>query len=173
MCDIILTSCRVLLNGGAGGPRAANAFNSIEWVYSKAIAFSNRRCLVPLESSLPNDNSMYSELIYTYNASMIGWLLNPPSHTLCCVAPFCFCLPLGMHALTGEGTWASLEVAHDAGIRPSLGQVVYHDICESVLPIETVSSTDVTKSSSSMKTSSHATEWLSSEETSSIGNSIS
>ena len=32
---------------------AANTFNSIERVYSRAIAFSNRRCSVPLESMLP------------------------------------------------------------------------------------------------------------------------
>ena len=36
-----------------------------------------------------HDNAMYSELVYTYNASVIGRLLTPPSHTLCCVAPFC------------------------------------------------------------------------------------
>ena len=33
--------------------RAANTFNNIERVYSRAIAFSNRRCSVPLESVLP------------------------------------------------------------------------------------------------------------------------
>ena len=33
---------------------AANTFNSIERVYSRAIAFSNRRCSVPIESLLPN-----------------------------------------------------------------------------------------------------------------------
>ena len=38
------------------GPRqwregAANTFNNIERVYSRAIAFSNRRCSVPLESA--------------------------------------------------------------------------------------------------------------------------
>ena len=32
---------------------AANTFNNIERVYSTAIAFSNRRCSVPLESMLP------------------------------------------------------------------------------------------------------------------------
>ena len=32
---------------------AANTFNNIEQVYSRAIAFSNRRCSVPLESMLP------------------------------------------------------------------------------------------------------------------------
>ena len=32
---------------------AANTFNNIERVYSRAIAFSNRRCSVPLESMLP------------------------------------------------------------------------------------------------------------------------
>ena len=40
-----------------GGPAtadgAANTFNNIERVYSRAIAFSNRRCSVPLESVLP------------------------------------------------------------------------------------------------------------------------
>ena len=30
---------------------AANTFNNIERVYSRAIAFSNRRCSVPLESN--------------------------------------------------------------------------------------------------------------------------
>ena len=34
-----------------GPNRAANTFNSMERVYSRAIAFSNRRCSVPLESS--------------------------------------------------------------------------------------------------------------------------
>ena len=32
---------------------AANTFNIIERVYSRAIAFSNCRCSVPLESMLP------------------------------------------------------------------------------------------------------------------------
>ena len=39
------------MTGGRAG--AANTFNNIERVYSKAIAFSNRRCSVPLESMLP------------------------------------------------------------------------------------------------------------------------
>ena len=37
--------------GGVWGPQTHA--NSIEEVYSRAIAFSNRRCSVPLESSLP------------------------------------------------------------------------------------------------------------------------
>ena len=37
----------------ASGLGAANTFNNIERVYSRAIAFSNRRCSVPLESVLP------------------------------------------------------------------------------------------------------------------------
>ena len=37
----------------SGGGEAANTFSSTERVYSRAIAFSNRRCSVPLESSLP------------------------------------------------------------------------------------------------------------------------
>ena len=47
--------------------RAANTFNNKERVYSRAIAFSNRRCSVPLESTLPNI-SMYVKLIYMYIA---------------------------------------------------------------------------------------------------------
>ena len=43
---------------------AANTFNNIERVYSRAIAFSNRRCSVPLESTLPNISAMYIWLIW-------------------------------------------------------------------------------------------------------------
>ena len=35
---------------------AANTFNNIERVYGRAIAFSNRRCPVPLESMLPTSH---------------------------------------------------------------------------------------------------------------------
>ena len=48
--------------------RAANTFNNKERVYSRAIAFSNRRCSVPLESTLPNISAMYIRLIYMYIA---------------------------------------------------------------------------------------------------------
>ena len=49
----ILTLCgpeRVPVGGGGG---RKHTFNSIERVYSRAIAFSHRRCSVPLESWLP------------------------------------------------------------------------------------------------------------------------
>ena len=45
-----------------------NTFNNKERVYSRAIAFSNRRCSVPLESTLPNISAMYIKLIYMYIA---------------------------------------------------------------------------------------------------------
>ena len=45
--------------------------------------------LSPVRVFAPNDNAMCTELVYTYIASLIGRLLTPPSHTLCCVAPFC------------------------------------------------------------------------------------
>jgi len=45
--------------------------------------------LSPVRVLAPNDIAMYTELVYTYIASMIGLLLTPPSLTLCCVAPFC------------------------------------------------------------------------------------
>ena len=48
---------------------AANTFNSIERVYNRAIAFSNRRCSVPLESSLP------MTLLCTSSSSIRTWLL--------------------------------------------------------------------------------------------------
>ena len=38
---------------------AANTFSNKERVYSRAIAFSNRRCSVLLESTLPNISAMY------------------------------------------------------------------------------------------------------------------
>ena len=47
------------------------------------------------------------------------------------------------------------------------------DESEPVLPIDTVSSADVTRSSSSMKCNTHATEWLLSEDVSVTGDSIS
>ena len=47
---------------------AANTFNTKERVYSRAIAFSHRRCSVPLESTLPNISAMYIWLIYMYIA---------------------------------------------------------------------------------------------------------
>jgi hypothetical protein len=53
--------------GGSGflqGERAANTFNNKERVYSRAIAFSNPRCSVLLESTLPNISAMYIKLIY-------------------------------------------------------------------------------------------------------------
>ena len=52
----VLSQCLSCPEGqGAAGERAraANTFNNIERVYSRAIAFSNRRCSVPLESMLP------------------------------------------------------------------------------------------------------------------------
>ena len=56
---------------------------------------------------------------------------------------------------------------------PSLpGSGHYSDISDSVLPMETVSSADVTNSSSSIKRSSQATDWSSVEEASSVGDSI-
>ena len=39
--------------GGMDTEGAANTFNNKERVYSRAIAFSHRRCSVPLESMLP------------------------------------------------------------------------------------------------------------------------
>ena len=71
--------------------------------------------LSPVRVCAPNITSMYSELFYTYMASLIGQILTPPSLTPCCVAPFALCPPVGVHALTGEGIWTSLEVLHDAG----------------------------------------------------------
>ena len=47
------------------------------------------------------------------------------------------------------------------------------DESEPVLPIDTVSSADVTRSSSSMKCKAHATDWLLSEDVSVTGDSIS
>ena len=47
---------------------AANTFNKKERVYSRAMAFSTRRCSVPLESTLPNISAMYIKLIYMYIA---------------------------------------------------------------------------------------------------------
>ena len=70
--------------------------------------------LSPVRVFAPNDIAMYIELVYTYMAHLIGLLLTPPSLTPCCVAPFAFCPSVGVHALTGEGTWTSLEVLHDA-----------------------------------------------------------
>ena len=65
-----------------------NTFNIKERVYSRAIAFSNCRCSVPLESALPNIIAMYSELVYTYIAPVLDLSLTPPSLTLLCVAPY-------------------------------------------------------------------------------------
>ena len=53
---------------GGGGGGGANTFNNKERVYSRAIAFSNRRCSVPLESTLPNISAMYIWLIRMYIA---------------------------------------------------------------------------------------------------------
>ena len=49
--------------------RAAHTFNSIERVYSRAIAFSGRRCSVPLESSLP------MTMLCTPGSSICTWPL--------------------------------------------------------------------------------------------------
>ena len=60
----LLLPCALLLerggDGGGGGcayPAAGGGgWSSIERVYSRAIAFSDRRCSVPLESSLPTSS---------------------------------------------------------------------------------------------------------------------
>ena len=59
---------------------AANTFNNIERVYGRAIAFSNRRCSFPLESSRPmtllctpswSIRTAYA-YSYTYRSALIG-----------------------------------------------------------------------------------------------------
>ena len=72
--------------GARGGGGVANTFNIKERVYSRAIAFSDRRCSVPLESALPNIIAMYSQLVYTYIAPVLDLSLTPP--TLLRVAPY-------------------------------------------------------------------------------------
>ena len=58
---------------------------------------------------------MYTGLVYMYMASLIGWLLTPPSLTLCCVAPFLFFSAL-RRACTHWGRHLdALEVSLDAG----------------------------------------------------------
>ena len=85
------------------GGGAANTFNNKERVYSRAIAFSNRRCSVPLESTLPNISAMYIMLVYMYIALALDLSLTSPSLNLRCIAPFVFSTQKGVHAHTGGG----------------------------------------------------------------------
>ena len=89
-----------MANTGGGG---ANTFNNKERVYSSAIAFSNRRCSVPLESTLPNISAMYIKLVYMYIAQVLDLSLTPPSLNLRCVAPFVLSAQKGVHAHAGGG----------------------------------------------------------------------
>ena len=74
LCGVFYKTCPRIRDGHNFGAnwgvrvRAANTFNNKERVYSRAIAFSNRRCSVPLESTLPNIALMYIKLIYMYIA---------------------------------------------------------------------------------------------------------
>ena len=103
------------------------------------------------------------------------------------------CPPSGVHLHTwGGGTWTFLVVSHVGGTHSAkpqahaavccqaltlnysllAGSGQYSEESVSVLPMETVSSADVTRSSSSMKCKAHATDWLSSNETSVTGDPI-
>ena len=64
--DTLPALCAPGASPGRRGFRAANTFNNKERVYSRAIAFSHRRCSVPLESTLPNISAMYIWLIRMY-----------------------------------------------------------------------------------------------------------
>ena len=75
------------------GPRqwregAANTFNNIERVYSRAIAFSNRRCSVPLESAEIGTRGILNAL------SRLTWTQSPlfPSPSFL-FSSFVFSLP--------------------------------------------------------------------------------
>ena len=80
---------------------AANTFNNIERVYSRAIAFASRSVRV----HAPNIICMYSELFYTYSIHLNDRSLAPPSPEVLYAAP-CFRVPLGgVHLHTwGVGT---------------------------------------------------------------------
>ena len=101
--DFSYRKFRFFLHCGHFGLGAANTFNNIERVYSRAIAFSNRRCSVPLESTLPNISAMYIKLIYMCIAQVLDLSLTPPSLNRRCVAPFVLSAQTGVHAHTGGG----------------------------------------------------------------------
>ena len=62
--------------------RPQTQFNNIERVYSRAIAFSNRKCSVPLESLLPNHCYVQRAHLFV-QASLLDPVLLPPSHVSC------------------------------------------------------------------------------------------
>ena len=182
----------VVSHDGPFGLGPQTQCNNIERVYSRAIAFSNRRCSVLLESLLPNH--CYVQRAYLYvQASLLDPVLLPPSHVSTVLLLFCILSALGRaRTYWGVGTWTCLVVVRVAGTHsakpqtcvtgvittvysyPSLpGSGHYSDILDSVFPMETVSSADVTNSSSSIKQSSQATDCSSVDEASCVGDSIS
>ena len=151
--------------------------------------------LIPIRVVAPNDTAMYTELIYTYRICS-DWSVIDSSHSnsaVCRTWCLVIIVPPWGRACTYWGrnldiscgcalSWHPIGQTSSICPRrcsysskptfPSLVPTGERDMFEAVLPIETVSSADVTNSSSLMKTNSQATERSSSEEVSSAGDSI-